>query len=184
VVCPVGINLRELWFNAREHLIRKGYTEPLVLSPFSYYRGLNKNKIVSDDYEKPMDVARKAISDKCESMKIQDKVLVLETTNEEFREGLIRSFQGSTYSYCFACENCTTVCPVVGSYENPQKVLDLLPHQIMRSVGLGLKDLAFGSRMLWDCLTCYQCQEHCPQQVNVTDVFYELKNQAIKNSRT
>ncbi len=76
------------------------------------------------------------------------------------------------------------MCPVVGNYENPEKVLDLLPHQIMRSVGLGLKDLALGSRMLWDCLTCYQCQEHCPQEVHVTDVLYELKNQAIKNADT
>jgi len=30
-------------------------------------------------------------------------------------------------------------------------------------------------------LTCYQCQEHCPQNVNVTDLFFELKNLAIKN---
>jgi heterodisulfide reductase subunit C len=46
-------------------------------------------------------------------------------------------------------------------------------------VGLGLKDLALGSRMLWYCLTCYQCQEHCPQGVKVTDIFYELKNLSV-----
>jgi heterodisulfide reductase subunit C len=45
-----------------------------------------------------------------------------------------------------------------------------------------LKDLAFGSTMLWDCVTCYQCQEHCPQGVKVTDVLYELKNLAINES--
>jgi len=50
----------------------------------------------------------------------------------------------------------------------------------MHSCGLGLKDLAFGSSMLWDCLTCYQCQEQCPQGVCVTDVLYELKNRVIK----
>ena len=52
----------------------------------------------------------------------------------------------------------------------------------MRSLGLGLKDLAMGSNMLWNCLTCYQCQEHCPQGVKVTDVLYELKNLAVKRS--
>jgi heterodisulfide reductase subunit C len=36
--------------------------------------------------------------------------------------------------------------------------------------------------MLWDCLTCYQCQEHCPQSVKVTDVLYCLKNLSIKNA--
>jgi heterodisulfide reductase subunit C len=71
---------------------------------------------------------------------------------------------------------------VVENYENPQEVLGMLPHQIMRSLGLGLKDLALGSRMLWDCVTCYQCQEHCPQGVKVTDVLYELKNLALKET--
>jgi len=36
--------------------------------------------------------------------------------------------------------------------------------------------------MLWDCLTCYQCQEHCPQNVKVTEVLYGLKNLSIKNA--
>jgi heterodisulfide reductase subunit C len=34
--------------------------------------------------------------------------------------------------------------------------------------------------MLWDCLTCFQCQEQCPQGVGVTDVLYELKNRATR----
>ena len=63
---------------------------------------------------------------------------------------------------------------------DPGEVLDLLPHQIMHSCALGIKDLALGSNMLWDCLTCYQCQEQCPQGVCVTDVFYELKNEAVR----
>jgi len=37
--------------------------------------------------------------------------------------------------------------------------------------------------MLWDCLGCYQCQEHCPQDVRVVDVFYELKNMAIAQAK-
>jgi heterodisulfide reductase subunit C len=72
---------------------------------------------------------------------------------------------------------------VVGNYENPQEALGLLPHQIMHAAGLGIRDLAFGSNMLWDCLTCYQCQEQCPQGVHVTDVLYELKNLAVKRAR-
>ncbi|MEE8431045.1 MAG: (Fe-S)-binding protein, partial [Candidatus Desulfatibia sp.] len=45
VVCPAGINLRELWFNVREDLVQRGYPEPLVLSPFSFYRGLQRENI-------------------------------------------------------------------------------------------------------------------------------------------
>jgi heterodisulfide reductase subunit C len=36
--------------------------------------------------------------------------------------------------------------------------------------------------MLWDCLTCYQCQEHCPQNVEVTDILFQLKNLAVENA--
>jgi heterodisulfide reductase subunit C len=88
----------------------------------------------------------------------------------------------STFSYCFGCQNCTTVCPVVVSYENPQKTLGLLPHQIMNCLGLGLVEMASGPSMLWNCVTCYQCQEHCPQNVQVTDIFFQLKNLAVKNA--
>jgi heterodisulfide reductase subunit C len=71
----------------------------------------------------------------------------------------------------------------VANYENPAEDLDLAPHQIMHSLGLGLRDLALDSRMLWDCLTCYQCQENCPQGVQVTDVIYELKQTAYTRLR-
>ncbi len=112
-------------------------------------------------------------------MKNPDEVISLTPVNKGFKAKLDPV---TTYSYCFSCQNCSTVCPVVGNYENPQEALGLLPHQIMRSVGLGLKDLAFGSKMLWNCATCYQCQEHCPQGVKVTDILYELKNLAIKET--
>jgi len=182
VVCPVGINLRELWLNVREELIQKGSPIPLVLSPFSFYRGLNRQELDSNNYSNPMNLTRNAIADKCGLMKNPDEVISLTTINKEFKEKADLSYQTSTYSYCFSCQNCSTVCPVVVNYENPQETLGLLPHQIMRSVGLSLKDLAFGSKMLWDCVTCYQCQEHCPQGVKVTDVLYELKNLAIKET--
>ena len=62
-----------------------------------------------------------------------------------------------------------------------EQALDLLPHQIMCSLGLGLTAMASGAKMIWDCLTCYQCQENCPQQVEVCDLLYELKNVAAQN---
>jgi len=79
-------------------------------------------------------------------------------------------------------QNCTTVCPVVVSFENPKETLGLLPHQIMNCLGLGLVEMATGPKMIWDCVTCYQCQEHCPQNVDVTDILFQLKNLAVKNA--
>ena len=183
VVCPAGINLQDLWFNVRETLLQKGYPEFLVLSPLSFYRGLMKEETVLRDYEKPLIQAREAIAAQCDLMKKKDKVLSLTPTDRKLQSGLNLSAQAKTFSVCFGCQTCTTVCPVVANYENPQDALGLLPHQIMHAAGLGLRDLAFGSNMLWDCLTCYQCQEQCPQGVCVTDVLYELKNLAIKHVR-
>lgn len=154
-----------------------------MLTPFSFFRGLNRQELDHEQYDKPLKKAQKAIGDNYELLNKTEEIIPLTPANREFKETADLSAWAGTYSYCFACENCSTVCPVVGNYENPQQSLDLLPHQIMRSMGFGLKDLAMGSRMLWDCLTCYQCQEHCPQGVKVTDVLYELKNLAVKEAR-
>jgi heterodisulfide reductase subunit C len=76
------------------------------------------------------------------------------------------------------CTTCTSVCPVVAAAGDSGLDLDATPQQIMNLVRLGLVDLALGSRMVWDCLTCYQCQENCPQGIAVTDILYELRNEA------
>ncbi|MGB5156687.1 MAG: 4Fe-4S dicluster domain-containing protein [Desulfobacterales bacterium] len=182
VVCPAGINLRDLWYNVREEMIQHGHSAPLMLTPFSFYRGLKRKELEPTQYDMPLEKAQKALADHFELLNKTEEVVSLTSENKEFRKTADLSARAGTYSYCFTCENCSTVCPVVENYENPQEHLDLLPHQIIRSLVFGLKDLALGSRMLWYCLTCYQCQEHCPQGVKVTDIFYELKNLAVKEA--
>jgi heterodisulfide reductase subunit C/nitrate reductase gamma subunit len=181
-VCPAGINLEELWFSMRETLFERGYPEFSVLSPLSFYRGLMKERIPPEQYKKPLVLARDRIAAECTLMKEQETPVNLTAQDRAFQGELLLSDQTSSFSACFGCQTCTNVCPVVANYENPKEVLGMLPHQIMYSVGLGIKDLAFGSNMLWDCLTCYQCQEQCPQGVKVTEVLYELKNLAIQSA--
>ena len=180
-VCPAGINLEELWFTMREALFQNDYPEFSVLSPLSFYRGLMRESIAESDYRRPLDLAREAIAAECELMKDQSKTINLTPSDRGLQGELLLSDQASTFSACFGCQTCTNVCPVVANYENPKEILGLLPHQIMYAAGLGVRDLAFGSNMLWDCVTCYQCQEQCPQGVKVTEVLYELKNLAIRN---
>ena len=182
VVCPVGINLKELWFNVREAIILNKRPTPLLLTPFSFFRGLMRGKLMPERYGASIADARQIVSKKYPGVRQITETLSLTPQNTAFKSSVYRSQPAGTFSFCFACENCSTVCPVVGNYENPQEILDLLPHQIMRSLGFGLKDLALGSKMLWDCLTCYQCQEHCPQGVHVTDILFELKNLAVKET--
>ncbi|CCH47891.1 4Fe-4S dicluster domain-containing protein [Pseudodesulfovibrio piezophilus] len=77
---------------------------------------------------------------------------------------------------CVQCTTCTSVCPVVAVSEDPSRDLDMTPQQIMNLLRMGLKDQALGVRMVWSCTTCYKCQEHCPQNIKVADVLYELRN--------
>jgi heterodisulfide reductase subunit C/nitrate reductase gamma subunit len=181
-VCPAGINLEELWAAMREKLFERDLPQPSLLSPLSFYRGLRKEEIPEAHYKRPLIKARQALSAHCELIREEGKPIALTPANRELPRTLGLSAQAATFSFCFGCQSCTNVCPVVASYENPKEVLGMLPHQIMYAAGLGIQDLAFGSGMLWDCITCYQCQEHCPQGVKVTEVLYELKNLAIRNA--
>ncbi len=155
-VCPIGINLEDLWLNLKAHLAELGYTKPEAW-------------------------AREAIGAEFNLVKLKDKTLSLTPVDKGFVGELTGSAQASTFSVCFGCQNCTNVCPVVGNYENPKEMVGLLPHEIMHCLALKHKELALGSKMLWDCVTCYICQEHCPQGVRVTDVLYQLKNLALKH---
>ncbi len=84
---------------------------------------------------------------------------------------------------CIQCTTCTSVCPVVAVADDPVQELDLTPQQIMNLLRMGLKELALGSRMVWSCVTCYKCQENCPQGIKVADVLYELRNIAAERLR-
>jgi len=143
---------------------------------------LNRPVEIAENYLAPIKNTKAVIAGKSKFIDHPEAIIMLTPENKTFKDEVRQSSQANTYAYCFSCENCTTVCPVVGNYDQPKEVLGLLPHQIMRCLGMGVKDLALSTNMLWDCTTCYQCQEHCPQNVKVTDILYELKNLALKSA--
>ncbi len=77
------------------------------------------------------------------------------------------------FENCIQCSICTNVCPIV-DYDSNQN--DITPQQVMNLLRLGKKHLATGTRMVWTCLTCYSCQEHCPKEIRVADILLELRN--------
>ncbi|MBW2705234.1 MAG: 4Fe-4S dicluster domain-containing protein [Deltaproteobacteria bacterium] len=177
VRCPSGIRLKELWYTVREELITSGPPLPSVLTPFSFARGLVvQPEIEAPDYDSPLARARQAVAGQFAELMKTDDAISLNAPPPEVRRPELKD---NTFSHCFSCQSCTSVCPVVGNYERPEERLGLLPHQIMCCLGLGLTAVAGGAKMIWDCLTCYQCQENCPQQVAVCDLLYDLKNDAV-----
>jgi heterodisulfide reductase subunit C/nitrate reductase gamma subunit len=154
-LCTVGINLQDLWFALAEDLLALGYTDTYIC------------------------VRDMAFEDASPS-RMRERVK-LTPPSKEWTGSL--SSDARSFAGCFQCMTCTNSCPVVFHFKDPQKHLDLLPHQVMRALGLGLIDEALGARMTWTCLTCYRCQEACPQGVQVTEVLNELRNIAARRAR-
>jgi heterodisulfide reductase subunit C len=167
-VCPSGINLKELFVSSRYSLLDTGDPETTMLSHFSFPLALAQNFV--DDHLK----ALKKVTDL-----FKKNFQHLADLASPITLGKSSVVGNSSFKGCFSCQRCTNICPVVRSYDNPTEALGLLPHQIMFSLGIGNVDLAMGSQMIWSCSTCYLCQEHCPNQVELCDIFYNLKNDAI-----
>jgi heterodisulfide reductase subunit C len=150
-LCPTGIDLQDLWHAGRQQLM-----ESEAKSPFKRLRDLTAAEGSKQDAGAPL-----ALSISCSKVELP-----------------LPLADSSTFTACFKCQTCTNACPVVALYDYPGRDLDLLPHQIMHTLGLGCTDMAMEAAMTWDCVTCYQCQEQCPQNVQVTDILYSLKNLA------
>lgn len=176
-VCPSGIDLQELWRHTREALLGSGSSEPLVFSPLSFYPSLAGER----GHRESLEASTGALFERWRDAYTSGPLTAQGGTRQGISGALKRSAEGRTFSSCYNCSTCTNSCPVVAAYERPVESLGLLPHQIMHAAGLGLKDLSLNCGMLWYCLGCYNCQEHCPQGVRVTDVIYELKNIAMKS---
>lgn len=94
------------------------------------------------------------------------------------------SAERGSFSRCVQCQTCTNVCPVVAQGNGAGQGVDLTPQKVMNLLRLGLRDLALGSRMVWDCAGCYQCQQHCPEGIRVTDIMCELRALSVQRLGT
>jgi heterodisulfide reductase subunit C/nitrate reductase gamma subunit len=84
----------------------------------------------------------------------------------------------ATFQACVQCAVCSSVCPVVAAASEPDQDPEMGPHLVTNLLRLCQPDLAQAASMVWSCVTCYQCQESCPQQIRVADLLYELRNRS------
>jgi heterodisulfide reductase subunit C len=96
------------------------------------------------------------------------------TTNLAFSDVVTSHLGGETLTRCYQCGTCASSCPVA-------KITDRFnPREVIRLSLLGEKNEVISGDSIWLCCSCYNCQERCPQKVEIADVIYTLRNIALK----
>lgn len=98
---------------------------------------------------------------------------MIQTINFKFRKEILSKFISETLTYCYQCGSCAGICPISDITKG-----DFNPRKIIENSLLGLKDKIFIDKKpnVWDCTQCCLCDEICPQNVRVTEIFTFLKN--------
>jgi quinone-modifying oxidoreductase subunit QmoC len=74
---------------------------------------------------------------------------------------------------CIQCGTCSGTCPL-------SIYMDYTPRRIINLLREGFRDDALSSQTIWLCASCYACSVQCPQKIQITDIMYTLKREAIK----
>lgn len=104
------------------------------------------------------------------------KNITSDFTNEVIESGL-RFFtkeEMEPFRACIQCGKCVGGCPSGRRTAWRIRILFKKTH-------LGLKEEVLSDPDLWNCTTCYTCQERCPRNVHTTDMVRLLRNLAVKH---
>lgn len=157
IECPVGLDLEDLWQAGRADLAAAGLPAPaqwVQARPALAWA----ESLQSDSWPRSF--------------------------FDPDASGAPLSADHSSFSRCVQCQTCSNVCPVLAHSTDPACGVDLTPQKVMNLLRLGLRDLTLGSSMVWNCATCYQCQEHCPEGIRVADIMLELRALAVQRLGT
>lgn len=101
-----------------------------------------------------------------------------QTTVLAFSNPVKSRLGGETITRCYQCGTCASSCPVAKI--NPQ----FNPREIIRLSLLGEEREVTSGDAVWLCCSCYNCQERCPQKVEIADVIYALRNIAFEEQHS
>lgn len=77
---------------------------------------------------------------------------------------------------CIQCGTCTGGCPSARRTAWRTRML-------FRKCQMGMKEEALSGEELWDCTTCYTCQERCVRGIPTTDLVRIIRNLAFAEGK-
>jgi len=90
-----------------------------------------------------------------------------------FSDEVTSRLGGETLTACYQCGTCASSCPVAKITPN------FNPREVIKLSLLGEKDEVVSGNAIWLCCSCFNCQERCPQKVEIADLIYTLRNIAL-----
>jgi heterodisulfide reductase subunit C2 len=78
---------------------------------------------------------------------------------------------GEDVFQCFQCLKCSTGCPLANA-------MDILPHQLIKAMQLGLRQEVISSRTIWVCASCLTCSCRCPTEIDIARLMDGLRQMA------
>ena len=106
---------------------------------------------------------------------VEHLVVIMATPNTEFYNEIAAN-GGANVKLCFQCGTCTAGCP--SGQETAYRT-----RKVMRMAQLGLKDELLNGDDIWQCTTCYTCEERCPRGVPIVDVVLAIRNIAVQEGK-
>ena len=100
----------------------------------------------------------------------------------EFRKQVMDFHIGSdVIKYCYQCSRCTDNCPISAVTIDFYTTTGYNPRSNILNALLGYKDAVLSADPLaiWGCTVCDTCDEVCPQNIELTEIFSFLKNQSV-----
>jgi heterodisulfide reductase subunit C len=107
------------------------------------------------------------------------------TIDFEFRKQVMDFHVHEVLKYCYQCSRCTDNCPVSAVTMDFYTTTGYNPRANILNALLGYKDAIFDADPLtiWGCTVCDTCDEVCPQNIELTEIFTFLKNESTKKGK-
>ena len=93
--------------------------------------------------------------------------------DRSFRDIVVEAADEEIFD-CYQCYKCSAGCPV--SFD-----MDLLPHQVIRSVLFNRREKVLSSRTIWICAACETCTTRCPNEIDIAKVMDVLRQIQIES---